>query len=186
MTSMNVAMSIVLNGVCLGTIVAAAMILILKLFRRLNSTTRFTVLWMTLLAVVALLATPLTPRASVAEPRIESLAVVSRRPAMMPAAALAQVDRPVRKTHPPHLDSVPSQSNLSRSERHLESMFSSTNSLPVASPSEHSLIRIHSVKFLRAMAIVWVVFSCVLLGRLAAGYHVSRSLKSTATPASPD
>jgi beta-lactamase regulating signal transducer with metallopeptidase domain len=186
MTPMNMAMTTLLNGICLGAILAAAMMLILKFFPRLNSTTRFTVLWMTLLAVVALLATPLTPRASVAESRIKSLAVVSRRPAMMPAAALAQVDRPGRKTHPPHVDSVPSQSNLSRSDRHLESMFSSTNSLPAASPSEHSLIRIHSVKILRALAIVWVVFSFVLLGRLATGYHVSQSLKSTATPASPD
>jgi len=36
------------------------------------------------------------------------------------------------------------------------------------------------------MAIVWVVFSFVLLARLAAGYRVLRNLKSTATPAAPD
>jgi hypothetical protein len=64
MTSMNIAMTTLLNGICLGAILAAAMMLLLKLFPRLNPTTRFTVLWMTLLAVVALLATPLTPRPS--------------------------------------------------------------------------------------------------------------------------
>jgi beta-lactamase regulating signal transducer with metallopeptidase domain len=48
------------------------------------------------------------------------------------------------------------------------------------------VIRIHSAKFLRALAIVWGMFSFVLLARLAAGYCVLRNLKSSATPASPD
>ena len=189
MTSMNIAMTTLLNGICLGAILAAAMMLLLKFFPRLNPTTRFTILWMILLAVVALLATPLTPRPSSPEPRIEALVAVSPSPVGIPAATLAPVYRPGRKTHASHVDSVAAQSPASTSEERLETPLSqsaSTTSLPAASPSEHSLIRIHSAKFLRALAIVWVMFSLVLLARLAAGYCVLRSLKSSATPASPD
>jgi beta-lactamase regulating signal transducer with metallopeptidase domain len=188
MTPTNIAMTTVLNGICLGAILAATMTLILRFFRRWNSTTRFTILWMTLLAVVALLATPHARRAFVVAPRIESLALVSDSPAAIPAPAPAQVYRPGRQSDTPHVDSVPSESHASSSEQRLESrpsQIASTNSLPQASPSEHALLRIHSVKFLPAMAIVWVVFSCVLLVRLAVGYCVLRGLKSTATPASP-
>jgi len=173
----------------MGAILTATMTLILKFFRRWNPATRFTVLWMTLLAVVALLAGPLAPHAYVAEPRIESPAVDVPNPAAIPAPAPAPVYRHGHKTRAPHVDSVPSQGNASASGQRLESTASqnaSANRLPGASLPEHSLIRIHSAKFLRAMAIVWLVFSFVLLARLAAGYCVLRSLKSTATPASPD
>jgi beta-lactamase regulating signal transducer with metallopeptidase domain len=189
MTSLNIAMTALLNGICLGAILAAAMMLLLKFFPRLNPTTRFTVLWMTLLAVVALLATPLTPRPSSPEPRIESLVVVSPSLVGIPAPAPALVYRPGRKTHASHVDSVAAQRPASTPEQRLEmplSQNASITSLPAASPSEHSLIRIHSAKFLRALAIVWVMFSFVLLARLAAGYCVLRSLKSSATPVSPD
>jgi len=157
MTSMNIAMTTLLNGICLGAILAAAMMLLLKFFPRLNPTTRFTVLWMTLLAVVALLATPLTPRPSSLEPRIESLVVVSPSPVGIPAPAPAQVYRPGRKTHASHVDSVAAQRPAPTSEQRLETPLSqnaSTTSLRSASPSEHSLIRIHSGTFLRALAIV--------------------------------
>ena len=189
MTPMNIAMTTLLNGIFLGAILAAVMVLLLKFFPRLNATTRFTVLWMTLLAVVALLATPLTPRPSSPEPRIESHVVVSPGSVVIPAPAPAQVYRPGRKTHASHVDSVAAQRPASTFEQRLETPLSqnaSTTSLPVASPSEHPLIRIHSAKFLRALAIVWVMFSFVLLARLAAGYCVLRSLKSSAKPASPD
>jgi beta-lactamase regulating signal transducer with metallopeptidase domain len=186
---MNIAMTTLLNGICLGAILAAAMMLLLKFFPRLNPTTRFTVLWMTLLAVVALLATPLILRPSSPESRIESSVVVSPSPAGIPASAPAQVYRPGRKTHASHVDSVSAQRPALTSEERLETPLSqnaSTTAWPAASPSEHSLIRIHSAKFLRALAIVWVMFSFVLLARLAAGYCALRSLKSSATSASPD
>jgi len=188
MTPLNMAMTTLLNGICLGAILAATMTLILRFFRRLNSTTRFTILWMTLLAVVALLAIPLARQASLVEPRIESLTVVSPSAAVIPAPAPAQVYRPGRKAYS-RVDSVSSQGNAWMSEQRLESNLSriaSAKSLPGTSRSEHSLIPIHSAKFLRAMAIVWVLFSFGLSGRLAVGYWVLRSLKSTATPASPD
>ena len=189
MTPMNIAMTTLLNGICLGAILAAAMMALLKVFPRLNATTRFTVLWITLLAVVALLASPLTPRPSSPEPRIESLVAVSPSPLVVPAPAPAQAYPPGRSTHASHVDSVAAQIPASTSEQPLEAPRSQnalTTSLPAASPSEHSVILIHSAKFLRALAIVWGMFSFVLLARLAAGYCVLRSLKSSATPASPD
>lgn len=189
MTAMNIAMTTLLNGICLGAVMVATMMLILKFLPRLNSTTRFTILWMTLLAVVAILASPFARQASVAKPRIESLAVVSSSSAVIPAVGLAQAYRSARKIHTFHSDAVPSQSNPSTSGQHLELALSqkgSISSLRRSSLSGHSLINIHSGKLLPAVAIAWAVFSLVLLARLAAGYFVLRGLKSTATPASPD
>ena len=54
MTHTDVAIATLLNGICEGTILAAVMWIVLKMLPRLNSTTRFMVLWLTLLAVVAL------------------------------------------------------------------------------------------------------------------------------------
>jgi hypothetical protein len=64
MTHINFAMTTLLNGICQGTILAAVMWVLLKLLPRLNSTTRFTVLWLTLLAVVALPTGLVSPRVS--------------------------------------------------------------------------------------------------------------------------
>jgi hypothetical protein len=156
MTPVNIAMTTLLNGICLGALLAAAMILLLKFFPRLNATTRFTVLWMTLLAVLALLVTPLISRPLSPEPRVESF-VVSQSPAVISTSATAQVYRPGRKTHGSDVDSVAAQRPATTSGQHREMPLSlnvSTTSLPAASPSEHSLIRIHSAKFLRALAIV--------------------------------
>ena len=54
MTHIDFAMTTLLNGICQGTILAAGMCILLKLLPRLNSTTRFIVLWLTLIAVAAL------------------------------------------------------------------------------------------------------------------------------------
>ncbi len=64
MTHVNFAMTTLLNGIWEGAFLAVAMWLFLKLLPRLNPTTRFTVLWVTLLAVVALLLGPFTPERS--------------------------------------------------------------------------------------------------------------------------
>src|SRR5579872_3306611 len=165
MTPMNIAMTTLLNGICLGAILASVIILLLKFFSRLNSTTRFTVLWMALLAVVALLATPLVPRTPVAEPRIESPAAVVPGPAAMLEPLQTQVDWLERKPHASHVESVQSQNRVPASRQRLEPPVSQnafTNSLP-ATTTEQSLIRIHSAKFARAMAIAWSLFSLLLL-----------------------
>lgn len=189
MTPMNMAMTTVLNGICLGAILAAVMILILRFFPRLNSTTRFTVLWMTLLSVVALPGTPIVRRASVAKTRIELPAAVAPRPAVKAAPRSAKIHEPGRNSYASKLDPLPSQPHPSLFGQRLESTFPpdiSTHSLSGKSESEHPLIRIHSSKLLLAMATAWALFSFVLLARLAAGYSVVRSLKASAKPASPD
>jgi beta-lactamase regulating signal transducer with metallopeptidase domain len=189
MTSMNIAMTTLLNGTCLGAILATTMMLILRFFPRLNSTTRFAVLWMTLLSVATLVAIPLAPRASVPPPVIESRTVVSPTLAVIPAAAPTLVNAASRKTHASHVDPVLSQVGGAMSATPLESKFSqndSTNSLAGTSLSEYSLIRIHSTKFIRAMAIAWMVFSFALLTRLAVGYCILRNLKSAAIPVAPN
>ncbi|MFZ0733493.1 MAG: M56 family metallopeptidase, partial [Candidatus Sulfotelmatobacter sp.] len=189
MTPINIAMTTLLNGICLGAILAAAIWLLLRFIPRLNPTTRFTILWMTLVGVVALLAVPINPRASAPTPSTASLVVVSSSPVAAPAPAPIQVQRSGRKAHNSPAVSVATQNLASTFEPRLEPTLSqngSTNSVPARALSENPVIRIHSAKFLRAIAILWVVFSFVLLTRLVAGYCVLRGLKSGATPAPPD
>ena len=183
MTLMNIAMTTLLNGICLGVILAAAMMLLLKFFPRLNSTTRFTVLWMTLLAVVALLATPLTPRPSSPDSRIESLVVVSPSPVVIPAPAPAQVYRPGRKTHASHVNSVAAQRPRLETllpQNRLQSFFARGIAIRTRSDS-HSLGKVSSCAS-NYVGDVLLRAACPV-GR---GYCVLRSLKSSATPASPD
>ena len=59
MTHLNFAMTTLLNGIWQGALLAAAMWVILKLFPRVNPTTRFTLLWLTSFAVVMLPIGPL-------------------------------------------------------------------------------------------------------------------------------
>src|SRR5580698_4708032 len=75
MTHLDFAMTTLLNGIWQGGILAAAMWIVLKLLPRLNSTTRFTVLWLTLLAVVALPMRSVMPGISIPRPRAESAAM---------------------------------------------------------------------------------------------------------------
>jgi hypothetical protein len=75
MTHVNFAVTTLLNGIWEGTLLAAAMWLFLKLFPRLNPTTRFTVLWVTLLAIVALPLGPFNPRAFIPASQTNSPAI---------------------------------------------------------------------------------------------------------------
>jgi hypothetical protein len=77
MTHVNFAMTTLLNGIWEGTFLAAAMWLFLKLLPRLNPTTRFTVLWVTLLAVVALPLGPLTSRVFIPGAQTDSPAIAA-------------------------------------------------------------------------------------------------------------
>ena len=186
MTSMNIAMTTLLNGIFLGAVLAAAMTLLLRFLPRLNPTTRFTILWMTLVAVIALLAAPHRPPASVAERPTESLELASS--SLEAATAPAEVKPPKRQTLATHAELVAAPSQTSMSEQLQVTTVSGNDSEApgVALVTESSLIRIHSEKFIRAILVVWVVFALVLLGRLVAGYFVLRGLKSGAMPASAD
>ena len=77
MTHVNFAMTTLLNGIWQGTILAVAMWVLLKLLPRLNPTTRFTVLWLTLLAVVALPIGPCRPELSIPGAQTDSPAIAT-------------------------------------------------------------------------------------------------------------
>ncbi len=87
MTQVDFAMTTLLNGIWQGTLLAAAMWLLLKLLPRLNPTTRFTVLWVTLLAIVAMPLGPLTSRVFLSGAQTDSpvMATTNRPTATTPA-----------------------------------------------------------------------------------------------------
>src|SRR5438309_881689 len=197
MTHINFAMTTLLNGISQGTILAAAMWVLLKLLPRLNSTTRFIVLWLTLLAVAALSTGLVSPRVST---------ITGAQRDWLP---IATTNTPVATTFAPvknryselkaatkpdsHPASIPESNGESTSHRGFESRgfesalrdAASRTSSAVMEAVEHPLIRIRSGKIPAAIEILWTFLSLVMLARLAGGYRELRRLKSGATPA-PD
>jgi beta-lactamase regulating signal transducer with metallopeptidase domain len=193
MTPMSLAMTTLLNGICQGVILAIAMGLLLKFLPRMNPTTRFTVLWMTLLAVVALLIAPLAPRLSLPQPRTNSLAIVSSSAAPATNSASEQIRHAEWKTSPTaklHSDSTSKASRESVSRPRPEAtQFQSAiyiNSSPTMQPVSRPLIRIRSERFLVALETLWALLTLLMLARLGLGFWQLRRLKSTATPAPDD
>jgi beta-lactamase regulating signal transducer with metallopeptidase domain len=180
MTHVNFAMTTLLNGIWQGTFLAAAMWLLLKLLPRLNPTTRFTVLWVTLLAVVALPFGPLTslvfiPGAQIAatsKPTTGTLAPVKvQDTAASPESNLLSI--PKSKPDPVSeqaAEPVPARNTASRSAS------------AVMAAVEHPLIRIRSGRILEALEIMWAFLSLVMLVRLGSGYRELRGLKADAEP----
>ena len=190
MTHINFAITTLLNGICQGTILAAGMWALLKLLPRLNSTTRFTVLWLTLLAVVALpagLVSRKAPRAS----QPDSLPIAAASSPV--TTALAHLEAPrlgLKSTNKleSHPSSIPESNRASASHRGFESApqrSASRTPSAVMEAVEHPLIRIRSGKVAAAIEILWALLSLAMLARLAGGYRELRKLKSGATPA-PD
>ena len=187
MTHLDFAMTTLLNGIWQGGILAVAMRLLLKLLPRLNPATRFTVLWLTLLAVVAL---PIRPvMRGIAGHGLSTEPVVSSARSTPATRTFASETRNVnlKATGPATpLESV-SQS-MSKSGRAPEwaaqvwdaaSAISSTAKAAV----EASPIRIRSGRVLRAFEMVWALLSLAMLARLGSGYRELRRLKSGATQA---
>ncbi|MGA7929522.1 MAG: M56 family metallopeptidase [Candidatus Sulfotelmatobacter sp.] len=192
MTHINFAMTTLMNGICQGTILAAVMWVLLKLFPRLNSTTRFTVLWLTLLAVVALPTGLVSPRApTTTGVQLDSLPIAAT------STPVATTLSPVKNRYSElkaapnpdsHSASIPESSRESASPQGLESALrnaASWTSSAVMEAVEHPLIRIRSGKVPAAIEILWALLSLVMLARLAGGYRELRRLKSGAMPA-PD
>ena len=184
MTHINFAMTTLLNGICRGAMLAAAMWVLLKLLPRMNSTTRFTVLWLTLLAVVALATGPVSPRVpTTAGAQLDPLPMATTNPPVAATFAPGKTRSSQwkaaqnRESHPA---SIPESSR----ESALRSAASRTSSA-VMEAVEHPLIRIRSGKVPAAIEILWALLSLVMLARLAGGYRKLRRLKSGATPA-PD
>jgi beta-lactamase regulating signal transducer with metallopeptidase domain len=183
MMRIDIAMTTLLNGIWQGAILAAAMWLLLKLLPRLNPTTRFTVLWLTMGAVLALPIGTVTPRMSIPEPQTDSSAIAGR-------------NTPAATTLTP-IESRQSEWKTARAETQLESVpasrpgtewaqarnGASRNLSTATAPLAHSPIRIRSERVLQAFEIAWALLSLVMLVRLGVGYRELRLLKSGATPA---
>jgi beta-lactamase regulating signal transducer with metallopeptidase domain len=191
MTHVNFAT--LLNGIWEGTFLAAAMWLFLKLFPRLNPTTRFTVLWVTLLAIVALPLGPFTPRVFMPGSQTDSPAIAeTNRPTTTTLAPVKMEEPKFNLQNPdtssePHPVFVPKSKPESVSERASESVdarngTSGSGSIARAA-IEHPLIRIHSGRILGALEIMWAFLSFAMLVRLGFGYRELRRLKADATPA---
>ena len=197
MTHTNFAITTLLNGIFQGTILAAVMWMLLKLLPRLNSTTRFTALFLTLLGVAVLPTGLISPRVRAAgEARRDPLAIAAAS-APVPTS-FTQVEIPhseLRVAAKPdsHPASIPGSRRESASDRGVESpSFESALQNTVSRTSstateagEHPLVVIRSLKVPAAIEILWALLSLVMLARLAGGYCELRRLKSGAMPA-PD
>ncbi len=164
--------------------------LLLKLLPRLNPTTRFVVLWITLLAVLALLLEPFTlrgfmpgaqtdlPASARNVPKITTLTPVREEPKFDIQSADPSLES--------HAVSVPRSSPGPIFERPTELVRSqsarSKSRWTAITAVEHPLIRIHSGRILGAFEIAWVLLSFVMLVRLGRGYWKLLGLKASATP----
>ena len=193
MTHVNFAMTTLLNGICEGTFLAAAMWLFLKLFPRLNPTTRFTVLWVTLLAIVALPLGPFKPRAFIPGLQTNSSAISETNKPTTATLALANISEPKFGLQNPDTNSESHAALVSKSKREsvserasesVDARNGTSRSGSIATAAiEHPLIRIHSGRILGALEIMWAFLSLVMLVRLGFGYRELRGLKADATTA---
>lgn len=200
MTHINFAMTTLLNGIWEGTFLAAAMWLFLKLFPRLNPTTRFTVLWVTLLAVLVLPLGPLTSRVfPPGTPADSPVVAAANTPTPMPITMTltpAEIQHPVlsrqntKATRQAHLAPLPNSKPQPLSNQASEPVAALTtaprSASPVAASVQHPLIRIRSGSFLSALGALWALLSFVMLARLGFGYRKLRRLKAQAAPASAE
>jgi beta-lactamase regulating signal transducer with metallopeptidase domain len=193
MTHVNFAMATLLNGIWEGTSLAVAMWLFLKLLPRLNPTTRFTVLWATLLAIVALILGPLTPRTFISGARTDlHMIAAAKEPTTATLAPVPMgepkfnIKKPVASSEPQPVLVTKSNPELvsERASEVAEARSDASRSGSIATtPVEHPLIRIHSGRILDALEIMWAILSFVMLVRLGFGYSKLRGLKAEATPA---
>jgi beta-lactamase regulating signal transducer with metallopeptidase domain len=192
MTHVNFAMTTLLNGIWEGTFLAVAMWLFLKLFPRLNPTTRFTVLWVTLLAIVVLPLGPFTPRAFIPGAQTDSPAIALTNKPMTTTLAPVNVENSKFSLQNPDMNSeshsvfVPKSKPEWVSERAFETVdarIGTSRSGSIARTAvEQPLIRIHSGRILGSIEILWAFLSFVMLVRLGFGYLKLRGLKADATP----
>ncbi len=191
----NSVVTTLLDGIWQGTLLAAAMLLLLKLFPRVNPTTRFALLWVTLIAVVTLplgrftsrTLTPAAQSATHATPAVNEIKTPTpvakevAKPRALPrstAPRAASYRSSISKTSFP---SAPQQAPapLQQPEQRSAARDASTVVAAVARP----LIQIRSAKALDAFEMLWAAASFVLLMRLGLGIRKLRRLKADAVPA---
>jgi beta-lactamase regulating signal transducer with metallopeptidase domain len=187
MTHLDFAMTTLLNGIWQGGILAVAMRLLLKLLPRLNPTTRFTVLWLTLLAVVAVPVRPVSRGLSVPGPSTEPV-VLSAKSTPATRALPSETRKANSEAAGPAtpLESVPqAMAKSGRASGWARQMWNAASAISSTATAAVSLspIRIRSGRVLRAFEMVWALLSLAMLTRLGFGYQELRRLKSGATPA---
>jgi beta-lactamase regulating signal transducer with metallopeptidase domain len=187
MAHVNFAMTTLLNGIWQGTFLAAAMWLLLKLLPRLNPTTRFTVLWVTLLAVVALPLGPLTSRVFIPSAQTDSPAIAAtNKPTTLAPVKIQEPKFSLQNTAASpesHRVSTPKSKPEPVSEQASASVPArGAASRPVIAAVEYPLIRIRSGRILGALEIMWAFLSLGMLVRLGSGYRELRRLKADAIP----
>jgi beta-lactamase regulating signal transducer with metallopeptidase domain len=187
MTHLDFAMTTLLNGIWQGGILAVAMRLLLKLLPRLNPTTRFTVLWLTLLAIVAVPVRPVSRGLSVPGPSTKPV-VLSAKSTPATRALPSETRKANLEAAGPAtpLESVPqAMAKSGRPSGWARQMWNAASAISSTATAAVSLspIRIRSGRVLRAFEMVWALLSLAMLTRLGFGYQELRRLKSGATPA---
>ena len=162
---------------------------------RLNPTTRFTVLWATLLAVVALLVGSFAPTPVAPGANSPANAVTNKPTPLAPitleeprfnsqSSDTSSRSRPqfVGKSNPKPL-SDPDSKLPERASQFMEAGTASSQVESIARAAvEHPLIRIRSGGILGGLEIMWALLSFLMLMRLGFGYRKLRGLKADATP----
>jgi beta-lactamase regulating signal transducer with metallopeptidase domain len=187
MADLDIATTTLLNGIWQGGILAAAMWILLKLMPRLNPTTRFTVLWFTLLGVAVLPIRSAMPGMSIPGRRQESVAIAARN-------TQATTTFPQSATRKVELDAVSATARVesasrpsSKSRQEVEWAQMQNHASAISSSAlaavEPSPIRIRSGRVLRAFEVLWALLSLAMMARLGSGYWELRRLKSAAAAA---
>jgi beta-lactamase regulating signal transducer with metallopeptidase domain len=188
MTHLDFAMTTLLNGIWQGGILAVAMSFLLKLLPRLNPTTRFTILWLTLVAVAALPIRPVMRGISVTGLSTEPVVVTPTNtlaPTAFPSSETRNTELKAASAKKP-VESVSQLSPKSgRGPEWARQVWDAASaiSLTAAAAVKLSPIRIRSGRVLHAFEMVWALLCLAMLVRLGAGYQELRRLKSGATPA---
>lgn len=186
MTHIDFAMAPLLNGIWQGAVLAGLMALLLALVPRWNAATRFTMLWVALLAVLTLPAGRLASTVSWPAKQAGWLAPpapTASRPATSFAVETGRSRRPPGQAPQSRPASLPLPE--SGSERLNLGQSAAPNARAATGALEHPWIQIRSRRLLRALEVTWALLSLLMLVRLAIGYGELRRLKLGSIPA-PD
>ena len=194
MNHVDLAMTTLLNGLWEGAFLAVAMWFFLKLLSRLNPATRFGLLWVALLAVVALLLGPFMRGAFPAGASTDSRALAATNKPALAATSPFSIGKTESSYGTPQSASEPQPASVAKSDP----QFPPEQAPPLVEPRvsaspirwaaittvDHPLIHIHSGRLLAGFELAWALLSVVMLGRLEFAYWKLQRLKASATPLS--
>ena len=187
MTHIDFAMASLLNEICQGMVIAAAVCLALKLLPRLNPATRFAILGLALLTLGVLPIKPFSACTFLASTHTESLGTSNTFSANFPPIDIRvpELKNPTLAASPFESvpESTPARGTGPASDFTPPNGAVSMKSSPVKTVAAQPLVRIRSKRVLIALAMMWAFLSLVMLARIATAYRRLHQLKSHATPA---